>query len=265
MRTRAISVGRRLAALVSVQVATAAVLIGVAFASYDRLASDLAFMHRYVLARIEGLSDAIEYAAQLKLAAEAAPETPPDVLLMKRWRHDVHLFLERYRNEWAVAENTSDDARLFHADLERVKQGELVTEEIIDDDADMRDLVRLVVEPTNVDVVEAATCVEGIAACRANRDRICLVLLDYFMPGMDPACCARQLCTLTGSAAIVLCTAGVNPAARAAEVGLSRWLAKPFELDALETLVRDAVRRHTPPLASQPATQEILECPRGSG
>lgn len=136
---------------------------------------------------------------------------------------------------------------------------------VIDDDADMRDLVRLVVEPTNVDVLEAATCIEGIAAFRANRDRICLVLLDYFMPGMDPACCARQLCSLTGSAAIVLCTAGVNPAARAAEVGLSRWLAKPFELDALETLVRDAVRQHPPPLTSEPATQDILEYPRGSG
>jgi hypothetical protein len=130
MRTRAVSVGRRLAALVAVQVATAAVIIGVAFASYDRLASDLAFMHRYVLARIEGLSDAIEYAAQLKLAAEAAPETPPDVLLMKRWRHDVDLFLERYRSEWAVAENASDDARLFHADLERANRGGLVTEEM---------------------------------------------------------------------------------------------------------------------------------------
>ena len=61
---------------------------------------------------------------------------------------------------------------------------------IIDDDADLRDL-GLVVEPTNVDVVEAATCIEGIAAFRANRDRVCLVLLDYFMPGMDAACCAR--------------------------------------------------------------------------
>jgi signal transduction histidine kinase len=129
-RRRTVSVGRRLAALVGVQVATAAVLIGVAFAAYGRLASDLAFMHRYVLARIEGLSDAIEYAAQLKLAAEAAPETPPDMLLLKRWRHDVDLFLERYRNEWTVATNTSDDARLFHADLERANQGELITEEI---------------------------------------------------------------------------------------------------------------------------------------
>ena len=136
---------------------------------------------------------------------------------------------------------------------------------IIDDDADLRDLVRLVVEPTNIDVVEAATCIDGIAAFRANRDRICLVLLDYLMPGIDPACCARELCSLTGSTRIVLCTAAVDPAARAAEIGLSRWLAKPFELDALETLVREAAQRLEPPPNAKPAMQEILEYPRGSG
>jgi DNA-binding response OmpR family regulator len=119
---------------------------------------------------------------------------------------------------------------------------------IIDDDADLRDLVRLVAEPTNVDVVEAATCAEGIAALRANRERVRLVLLDYFMPGMEPACCARELCSLASSTVIVLCTAAVDPAGRAAEVGLSRWLAKPFDLDALETLMREAARQpHDPP------------------
>jgi CheY-like chemotaxis protein len=94
---------------------------------------------------------------------------------------------------------------------------------IIDDDADLRDLVRLVLEPANVDVVEAATCGEGIAALRANRERVRLVLLDYFMPGMDPACCAKALCSLASSHVIVLCTAAVDPAGRAAEIGLSRW------------------------------------------
>ena len=113
---------------------------------------------------------------------------------------------------------------------------------VIDDDADLRDLVRLVAEPTNVDVMEAATCAEGISKLRANRARVRLVLLDYFLPGIEPACCARELCSLVGSTVIVLCTAAVDPAARAAEVGLSRWLAKPFDVDVLETLVREAAR-----------------------
>jgi CheY-like chemotaxis protein len=80
----------------------------------------------------------------------------------------------------------------------------------------------------------------------SDRDRVCLVLLDYFMPGMDPARCARELCSVARPTRVVLCTAAVDPAARAAEVGLSRWLAKPFELEALQTLVREAARQHEP-------------------
>src|SRR6476620_10350048 len=93
---------------------------------------------------------------------------------------------------------------------------------IIDDDSDLRDLVRFVVEANGIDVVEAATCAEGIAAVRAHRDRICLVLLDYSMPGMDPTSCARELCRLLDATMIVLCTAAVDPSARAAEVALVR-------------------------------------------
>jgi DNA-binding response OmpR family regulator len=117
---------------------------------------------------------------------------------------------------------------------------------IIDDDADLRELVRLVAEAIDIDVVEAATCVEGIAALGANHDRIRLVLLDYFMPGIDPSSCARELCRLVDSTMIVLCTAAADPSARAAEVGLSRCLAKPFAVEALESLVREAARRRQP-------------------
>jgi DNA-binding NtrC family response regulator len=111
---------------------------------------------------------------------------------------------------------------------------------IVDDDEDLRDLVRFVVEAADIDVVEASTCRDAMAALHANGDRIRLVLLDYFMPGMDPAACTRELCRLAGPTLVVLCTAAANPAVRAAEVGLSRWLAKPFEIEVLERLVREA-------------------------
>jgi DNA-binding response OmpR family regulator len=119
---------------------------------------------------------------------------------------------------------------------------------IIDDDADLRGLIRLAVELSGVeaDIVEAATCCEGAAALRARGARICLVLLDYFMPGMDPISCARELCQLADPTTIVLCTAATDPAGRAAEVGLSRWLAKPFALGDLERLVRASVAASHP-------------------
>jgi CheY-like chemotaxis protein len=111
---------------------------------------------------------------------------------------------------------------------------------VIDDDADLRDLVRLVVEPMELEVIEAANCAEGIAALAAHGDRIRLVLLDYFMPGMDPASCACSLCGLADRKTIVLCTAAVDAPGRAADLGLSRWLTKPFALTDLVSLVEEA-------------------------
>src|SRR5262245_1841475 len=127
VRRRAISVGKRLAALVGVEVATAALLLAVAFAAYGRIVSDLGFMHRFVLAPIEGISGAMEDAAQLKLTAEtarAAPDARTDLALMRHWTRDIDAFLDRYRSEWAVADNAIDDAARFRAELERAGRGE---------------------------------------------------------------------------------------------------------------------------------------------
>jgi len=125
----AVSVGRRLAALVGVQAATAAVLLAVAFAGYGRLASDLGFMHRYVLSPIDGISEAMDAAAHLKLSAEAAIEHAPDLALMQQWNRDVAVFLEKYRTDWAVADNASEDALRFRLDLERAKRADLQADE----------------------------------------------------------------------------------------------------------------------------------------
>jgi DNA-binding NtrC family response regulator len=124
---------------------------------------------------------------------------------------------------------------------------------IIDDDADMRDLVGLNIEAMGFDVIKAGSCVDGIAALAANRDRIRLVLLDYFMPGMEPAACATEVRRLAGRALVVLCTAAMDARARATEVGLSRWLAKPFTLASLQRLVREAVRQSSVVDESRPS------------
>jgi DNA-binding NtrC family response regulator len=114
---------------------------------------------------------------------------------------------------------------------------------VIDDDSDLRDLVRLVVEPMGLEVLQAASCEEGIAALRTHRDRVRLVLLDYFMPGMNPADCVRALGRLTDRQRIVLCTAAVDARGLAAALGLPNWLEKPFALTDLTVLVGTAAQR----------------------
>jgi CheY-like chemotaxis protein len=108
---------------------------------------------------------------------------------------------------------------------------------VIDDDPDFRALVRMVLEVQGLAVFEAENCSAGIEILGRERNLLKLVLLDYFMPGISPAQCASHICALAGTEIdVVLMTAAVDPAHRAAELGLSRWLAKPFDIDELNQL-----------------------------
>jgi CheY-like chemotaxis protein len=71
-----------------------------------------------------------------------------------------------------------------------------------------------------------------------EHQRIKLILLDYFMPGMAPAQCADAIVAEAASKIpVVLLTAAFDPAARAAELKLHRWVSKPFEVSEVIDLV----------------------------
>jgi DNA-binding LytR/AlgR family response regulator len=68
------------------------------------------------------------------------------------------------------------------------------------------------------------------------------------MPNMRPFHCAARIVEMVRpEARIVLVTAAVDAAARAAEVGLSEWLAKPFDLERLRSIILDVRRPRTDP------------------
>src|SRR5262245_59379428 len=109
---------------------------------------------------------------------------------------------------------------------------------IIDDDPEFRTLVEVFAGVCNVPVLQAADCQSGLQVLEENHDRIKVVLLDYFMPGMPPPTCAAAIRTKAGPRIrIVLITAAADPAARAAELCISRWVAKPLEMHALTNLL----------------------------
>ena len=109
---------------------------------------------------------------------------------------------------------------------------------VIDDDADCREMIETMGLIWGVPVLQAPNCKEGLKVIESERSGIKLILLDYFMPGMEPAKCAACIIAVAGPAIrIVLMTAAAEPALRAAELKLSCWLSKPFEMTSLQALL----------------------------
>jgi CheY-like chemotaxis protein len=109
---------------------------------------------------------------------------------------------------------------------------------VVDDDDNFRELVRLVADDIGIRCVAAKNGAEGIERVKEEGSRLRLILLDYFMPGIEPKDCAKGIFQVRSpSTRIVLVTAAVDASNRAAELGIDQWLSKPFEIDDLEDLI----------------------------
>jgi CheY-like chemotaxis protein len=109
---------------------------------------------------------------------------------------------------------------------------------VIDDDPDFRTMVETYAEFCGVPILQASDCTMGLTVLKHQRGRIKLILLDYLMPGMEPARCAAAIIAKAGPAIpVVLVTAAPDPAERAAELHLSRWILKPFDGSTLTRLL----------------------------
>ena len=112
---------------------------------------------------------------------------------------------------------------------------------IIDDDPSCRDLIGMMGQIWGIPVLEAADCAAGLRILQLEKQSIRLILLDYLMPGMEPVDCAAALIAMAApSIPIILVTAAVDPASRAAELKLSQWISKPFDMAVLEALLKKA-------------------------
>ena len=112
---------------------------------------------------------------------------------------------------------------------------------IIDDDPGCRELIAVLGQLWGIPVLEAADCAAGLRVLQREEQRIRLILLDYFLPGMRPVECAAALIAMAGpSIPVVLVTAAVDPAVRAAELKLTHWVSKPFDMSVLEDLFKNA-------------------------
>jgi CheY-like chemotaxis protein len=109
---------------------------------------------------------------------------------------------------------------------------------VIDDDCDLRDILRLVLAEAGYAVETAENGQDALEAIARHKPD--LILLDMRMPVMDGRAFARELrVRFAERPPIVVITASERAQANAAEVGAVGWLGKPFSVkDVLETVPR---------------------------
>ncbi len=108
---------------------------------------------------------------------------------------------------------------------------------VVEDDADLASLLEMIVAEAGYPVRTAS---DGAQALEAVADRMPgLILLDMRMPVMNGWEFAREFRARHAAAApIVVVTAAENARLRAAEIGANAWLAKPFDLDDIVSVVQ---------------------------
>lgn len=112
---------------------------------------------------------------------------------------------------------------------------------VIEDDADLRELLSVMIESMGVEVESASNGKEALERMATKRPG--MILLDMRMPVMDGWQFVREVDRRGGPRPpIVVVTAAPNPAERASEVHAEAWLSKPFDRDTLVGLVDRFVR-----------------------
>jgi CheY-like chemotaxis protein len=108
---------------------------------------------------------------------------------------------------------------------------------VVDDDAQMRQIIAWALEDEGFTIVTAADGHEALA--RGAEQAPGLVILDMSLPVLDGDQVAAALRATHGAALkILMITADGSAAEKARRVGAYAFLRKPFEVEDLVTLVR---------------------------
>jgi CheY-like chemotaxis protein len=105
---------------------------------------------------------------------------------------------------------------------------------VVDDDPDMREALRLVLEVRGYSVEDAADGQGALDLLRSNPG-CCLILLDLMMPGMNgwQFRAAQQEAPELAAIPVAVLSAMRDVCTHAAEVGAVACLSKPLDMDRL--------------------------------
>ena len=114
---------------------------------------------------------------------------------------------------------------------------------IVDDEASLRDFLSIVFEEEGWQVETAASLAESRAALAKQEPD--LILCDLMLPDGSGVDLVREVKTATPSIAVIMITAhtSTKSAVEALKAGAFDYIAKPFDIDELKIIVRNAVER----------------------
>jgi CheY-like chemotaxis protein len=111
---------------------------------------------------------------------------------------------------------------------------------VVEDDADLRELFAIVLRDAGHEVVEARDGAQGFDRMKTGPSA---VVLDLMMPVVDGYEFLKQLRSSSRYASVpVIVVSGTPTGNWSLRVGADRYLAKPFEVDALTSLVGEVTQ-----------------------
>lgn len=114
---------------------------------------------------------------------------------------------------------------------------------LVEDEATVRRLLRIVLEQRGYRVLEADRGEAALGICRTHEGPIDLLLTDVRMPGMNGLYLAQQVVSLRPRTRVLYMSADVNraPLSHLLLTSQASFIQKPFSVEVLAEKVREAL------------------------
>jgi DNA-binding response OmpR family regulator len=127
---------------------------------------------------------------------------------------------------------------------------------IVDDEANIRNVVREYAEFEEYEVTEAQNGIEAVSLCREQDFDI--IIMDVMMPRLDGFSACKEIRKKKNIPVIMLSARGEEyDKLFGFEIGIDDYVVKPFSPKELMARVRAVLSRHNAPSASQSQNQRI--------